>query len=58
VDLIQRIVEAGNPVSAEQLRIFLAGCDVEVTSREAERIYSRYNQTLSHEREAQLVTPF
>ncbi len=42
MDVIQRVVEAGRPVNAEQLRLMLEGCSIQVTPTYAESLYALY----------------
>ncbi len=43
MDFVQRVVEAGRPVNAEQLQLMLDGCNIHVSLHEAERLYWKYS---------------
>lgn len=40
--LVERIVEAGQPLNPEQLRVLLAGCQIYVTVEEAVHLFTVY----------------
>ncbi|WP_158026873.1 hypothetical protein [Sulfobacillus thermosulfidooxidans] len=42
MNLVEKVMLAGQPLNADQLRVLLAGCDVFVTPSEAQWLYSRY----------------
>ncbi len=42
MELVQRVVQAGRPINAEQLRLMLDGCNIRVTQAVADRLYRRY----------------
>ncbi len=46
VNLVEKIMRAGQPLNAEQLRVLLRGCDVFVSSAEARLLFSRYIQVI------------
>lgn len=42
MNLVERIVEAGQPLNPEQLRVLLAGCQIYVTVEEAVHLFTEY----------------
>ncbi len=46
VNLVERVMHAGHPLNADQLRVLLAGCNMMVTHAEAQWLFTRYRHQI------------
>ena len=56
VNLVEKVMRAGEPLNAEQLRVLLAGCDIFVTAAEARFLFSRYIRVVDQPKGERVVS--
>lgn len=56
VNLVEKVMRAGEPLNAEQLRVLLAGCNIFVTQAEARWLLSRYAHVMRQPQWEQAVS--
>ncbi len=49
MNIVERVAEAGNPLNPAQLKVLLAGCDIQVTAAEAEWLFTLYCRSTEHQ---------